>query len=49
MTYLIRVDGLYLHYSPDGEFGLIVQESGEGDDLTSFVLIDRGKATLPTF
>lgn len=49
MTYLIQVNGLYMHYSVDGEYGLIVQESGEGDDLTSFVLIDRGKATLPTF
>lgn len=46
-TYLIHVDGLYLHYSPDGRYGLIVQESGEGDDLTSFVVIDRGAATIP--
>jgi hypothetical protein len=49
MTYRIQVNGVYMHYSPDGQFGLIVEESGEGDDLTSFVLIDRGKATLPTF
>lgn len=49
MTYLISVDGLYMHYSPDGTAGtgLIVQESGEGDDLTSFVIIDRGQATIP--
>ena len=49
MTYLISVDGLYMRYDPDGTpgTGLIVQESGEGDDLTSFVIIDRGKATIP--
>ena len=47
MTYLISVDGIYLHYSPDGRYGLIAEESGEGDDLTSFVIIDRGKATIP--
>jgi hypothetical protein len=49
MTYLISVDGLYMRYDPNGPpgTGLIVQESGEGDDLTSFVIIDRGKATIP--
>jgi hypothetical protein len=47
MTYLISVDGLYLHYSPGGRYGLIVEEPGEGDDLTSFVIIDRGGAALP--
>ena len=47
MTYLISVDGLYLRYSPDGRYGLIVEEPGEGDDLTSFVIIDRGKAAIP--
>ena len=49
MTYLISVDGLYMRYDPNGPAGtgLIVQESGEGDDLTSFVIIDRGKATIP--
>ncbi len=49
MTYLISVDGLYMRYDPDGPpgTGLIVQEPGEGDDLTSFVVIDRGKATIP--
>jgi hypothetical protein len=38
-----------MRYDPDGTpgTGLIVQESGEGDDLTSFVIIDRGRATLP--
>ena len=48
MTYLISVDGLYMRYDPDGPpgTGLIVQEFGEGDDLTSFVIIDRGKASL---
>jgi hypothetical protein len=50
MTYLISVDGLYMRYDPDGPpgTGLIVQESGEGDDLTSFVIIDRGQATIPS-
>jgi hypothetical protein len=46
-TYLIHVDGVYLHYSPDGRYGLIVEESGEGDDLTSFVVVDRGTASIP--
>lgn len=46
-TYLVHVDGLYLRYSPDGRYGLIVEESGEGDDLTSFVVIDRGAAAIP--
>jgi hypothetical protein len=46
-TYLIHSDGVYLHYNPDGRYGLIVEESGEGDDLTAWVLVDRGAATLP--
>lgn len=46
-TYLIHVDGAYLRYDPDGRYGLIAEESGEGDDLTSWVMVDRGAAGLP--
>jgi hypothetical protein len=45
--YLIHVDGVYLHYSKGSRYGLIVQESGEGDDLTSFVVSGYRDAQLP--
>ena len=46
--YLISVDGVYLHYTKGSRYGLIVQESGEGDDLTSFtVSSNRRDAELP--
>jgi hypothetical protein len=47
-VWLIGVAELYLHWTPGGRYGLIVQESGEGDDLTHWVLVDRGPAGLPT-
>lgn len=52
MTYEMSVRGLHLFYSPQGEFGefgLILRNVELADERTTFVLIDRGKATLPTF
>lgn len=45
--YLIQSDGVYLRWDPDGNFGLIAEESGEGTDLTRWRLRDQGAATLP--
>ena len=45
--YLIHVDGVYLHYSKGSRYGLIAQESGEGDDVTSFVVSGYRAAQLP--
>ena len=46
-AYLISSDGVYLTWRPKAKFGLIAEESGEGDDLTSWRLRDRGAAGIP--
>lgn len=46
-TWHIALDGLYLTWFPDGEYGLIAQESGEGDSMRPFAVVDRGAANLP--
>jgi len=45
--YLVSSDGVYLYWRPNGRYGLIAQESGEGDDLTSWRLRDKGEAGIP--
>jgi hypothetical protein len=46
-TQHIELNGVYLTWFPDGEYGLIAQESGEGDSMRPFAVLDRGAATLP--
>jgi hypothetical protein len=46
-AYLVSSDGVYLTWRPKAKFGLIAEEPGEGDDLTSWKLRDRGAASLP--
>jgi hypothetical protein len=46
-AYLISSDGVYLTWRPKAKFGLIAEEPGEGDDLTSWRLRDRGAAGIP--
>jgi hypothetical protein len=45
--FLVSSDGVYLYWRPNGKYGLIAQESGEGDDLTTWQLHDQGPATVP--
>ncbi|RZU49784.1 hypothetical protein EV385_1538 [Krasilnikovia cinnamomea] len=47
MTYAIRNGDAYLQWNPTGTSGLIAEELGDGNLDTTFVLIDRGAATLP--
>ena len=45
-TLLMEAGGVFVHQW-SGTDRIVAQESGEGDDLTAFVLTDRGKATIP--
>ncbi|GAB1693971.1 hypothetical protein [Krasilnikovia sp. M28-CT-15] len=47
MTYGVRNGDAYLQWNPTGTSGLIAEELGDGPLDTTFVLIDRGAATLP--
>ncbi|BFU42844.1 hypothetical protein [Krasilnikovia sp. MM14-A1004] len=47
MTYAVRNGDAYLRWNPTGTSGLIAEEIGDGTLDTTFVLIDRGAATLP--
>jgi hypothetical protein len=46
-TYAIENQSAYLQWNPTGHSGLIAEEVGDAPLLTTFVLIDRGPATLP--
>ncbi|BBH64387.1 hypothetical protein ACTI_10720 [Actinoplanes sp. OR16] len=43
---LIEVAGLFALAGPEGD-KVIVQESGEGDFMTNFSVVDKGKAAIP--
>jgi hypothetical protein len=49
MTYTLRNGDRYLTYDPQGEDGFAAQDLGGKKPESTYVFIDRGDATLPTF
>jgi hypothetical protein len=49
MTYAIRNRDAFLQWNPTGTDGLIAEELGDSKLNTTFVLVDRGKSTVPQF
>jgi hypothetical protein len=47
MTYAIRNGDAFLQWNPTGTAGLIAEELGDAKLNTTFVMIDRGKSTVP--
>jgi hypothetical protein len=47
MTYAIRNRDAFLQWNPTGTDGLIAEEIGDSKLNTTFVLVDRGKSTVP--
>jgi len=47
MTYAISNGDAFLQWNPTGTAGLIAEEIGDAKLSTTFVVIDRGKSTVP--